>query len=195
MHVAAGRQETSARPLLEPSFGLDTTDQVVPSQDSIRVLLAAKPTAVQSLSDVQETPLSLPPSKGLGATDQVVPSQDSMRGVACACVFVWEKPTAVHAAAVAQETPCRTLTAGSGLGLGTMDQVVPFHDSTMVFTTTLPPPFLLREEPTAVHAVGEVQETPRRTLAEGSGLGLGTMDQVVPFQDSMSVFDPPVLVR
>jgi hypothetical protein len=88
--VAAGRQETPARLLSEPLFGLDTTDQVVPSQDSIRVPLAAKPTAVQAVAEVQETRLSLPVTRGLGATDQVVPSQDSMRALAGARVFVWE---------------------------------------------------------------------------------------------------------
>ena len=83
---------------------------------------------------------------------------------------------------------------GPVLGLGTMDQVVPFHDSARVVTTTRPPPFLIRYEPTAVQAVAEVQETLPRPLVAGPGLGLGTMVQVVPFQDSMSVLGWPVLV-
>ena len=70
-----------------------------------------------------------------------------------------------------------------------MDQVVPFHDSARVVTTTRPPPFLIRYEPTAVQAVAEVQETLPRPLVAGPGLGLGTMVQVVPFQDSTRVFD------
>jgi hypothetical protein len=45
-----------------------------------------------------------------------------------------------------------------------------------------------------VQAVAEVQETLPRPLVAGPGLGLGTMVQVVPFQDSMSVLGRPVLV-
>jgi len=69
VHVAAGRQETPARPLPEPLPGLDATDQVVPSQDSMRVPLAAKPTAVQAVTEVQETRLSLPATRGLDTMD------------------------------------------------------------------------------------------------------------------------------
>jgi hypothetical protein len=49
--------------------------------------------------------------------------------------------------------------------------------------------------PTAVQAVAEVQDTPSRLLEMLPALGLGTTDQLVPFQDSISVWYglPPVL--
>jgi len=86
------------------------------------------------------------------------------------------------------DTPLRTLDdEPEGLGLGTMDQVDPFHDSTSVSD----PPDALGPSPTAVHAAGPVHDTPWRELSgngePGEGSGLGTMDQVVPFQDSTSV--------
>jgi hypothetical protein len=67
-------------------LGLETTDQEIPSQDSMRVssLLDAfgdEPTATQWLVAVQEIPPRDPPSApgvGLGRTDHAPPLQDSI---------------------------------------------------------------------------------------------------------------------
>jgi hypothetical protein len=65
-------------------MGLGTTDQWVPSHDSIKALLpvAEWPTAVQTVAEMQDTPSRrlLPvPTLGLGTTDQWVPSHDSTK--------------------------------------------------------------------------------------------------------------------
>jgi hypothetical protein len=80
----------------------------------------------------------------------------------------------VQVAAEAQETPVRKLSlAFAALGLGTTDQVVPFHDSIRV----LPIPLPSVSAPTAVHAAAETQDTAVRTLlGSDAGLGLGTSD-------------------
>jgi hypothetical protein len=63
----------------------------------------------------------------------------------------------------------------AALGLGTTDQVVPFHDSMRVLPISLPSVLA----PTAVHAAAETQDTAVRTLlGSDAGLGLGTSDQV-----------------
>jgi hypothetical protein len=43
-----------------------------------------------------------------------------------------------------------------------------------------------------MHAVAEVHETPVRVLPLGSGLGLCSTVQLVPSQDSVSVFQGPM---
>jgi hypothetical protein len=75
----------------ELTFGLGTTDQMVPSQDSINVLdrsvlgVLYSPTAVHELVEIHETPLSsliggeVVLGSGLGTTVQVVPSHISTR--------------------------------------------------------------------------------------------------------------------
>jgi hypothetical protein len=72
--------------------------------------------------------------RGLGTTDHAVPFQDSIRGRARR--FVVYIPTAVQALAEMQETPRRMSRswAGLGLGLGSIDQAVPFQDSIRVFS-------------------------------------------------------------
>jgi hypothetical protein len=62
----------------------------------------------------------------------------------------------VHAVGEIQDTPKKTLLAvpDPGLGLGTIDQLVPSQDSIKV------PELLLL--PAAVHAVAETQDTPKR---------------------------------
>jgi len=80
--------ETAARigPLAPAGFGVDSIDQLVPSQASASVtilpeLLVLLPTATHA-PDVQETPertLSLPPPAGVTCIDQRVPFQLSAR--------------------------------------------------------------------------------------------------------------------
>ena len=90
----------------------------------------------------------------------------------------------MHAEELTQETPVREpvtlpVVGSTGLGLGTIDQVEPFQDSTRVPTPV----------PTAVHAVGLKHETAASKLFwVGDVSGLGTIDQVEPFHDSMSVW-------
>ena len=71
-----------------------------------------------------------------------------------------------------------------GIGLGTIDQLVPSQDSINgSFVEALPEP------PTAVQSMELMQETPLSELPEAPvGLGLGTMDQAVPLYDSVRVF-------
>ena len=69
----------------------------------------------------------------------------------------------MHAAGPVHDTPLRTLSNGP-LGLGTMDQVDPFQDSTSVWSAV---PSL--DRPTAVHAAGPVHDTALRKDARGVG--------------------------
>jgi hypothetical protein len=73
-----------------------------------------------------------------------------------------------------------------GLGVGTTDHLVPFHDSMRVilrFRVTV-------RLPTAVHEATEAHDTPLRFCRLVPGLGLGTTDHLVPSQDSISVRVP-----
>jgi hypothetical protein len=127
-------------------LGLGTTDQLVPFQDSMRVLgtkltpMLLVPTAVQAAAETQDTPERGSPSDprlGLGTTDQLAPFQDSMRVLGRRSVLSALLPTAVQAAAETQDTPERPLALDPGLGLGTTVQLVPFHDSTRVVGLSL----------------------------------------------------------
>jgi hypothetical protein len=73
-----------------------------------------------------------------------------------------------------------------GLGLETMDQALPFHDSTRVWAM-LP----LEEYPTAVQFAALRQDAPKRAAKRFPlsvfGLGLATIDQALPFHDSTKV--------
>jgi hypothetical protein len=70
-----------------------------------------------------------------------------------------------------------------GVGLWTIDQVDPFHDSTSVCVP------LDVEEPTAVHIAGPEHETANSRLTDDPGtFGLAMTDQAVPFHDSTSVW-------
>jgi hypothetical protein len=182
------RQDTLARKLSVPRLGLNTTDQLVPFQDSIRVLPASlrmvvySPAAVQAVADGQDTlarELSIP-RLGLGTTDQLVPFQDSIRVLSTLAVLVVEAPVAVQAVAEGQDTLARELSIPR-LGLGTTDQLAPFHDSIRVLVVLAP----LGEglAPVAVQAVADGQDT----LAREPVPGLGTTDQLAPFQDSIRV--------
>ena len=80
VHAVAEIQDTPPRPKI-PIPGLGTTDQLMPSQDSITVPEPLRPTAVHTVAETQDTP-ERPLSDaglGLGRTDQLVPSQDSIR--------------------------------------------------------------------------------------------------------------------
>src|SRR5579859_3578024 len=114
---------------------------------SARVLLTPlmsekRPTLMQKRADGQETPRresksDAEPALGLGTTDQTVPFHDSIRVLLAEPRPLPVLPTATQSRAETQETPARALGVDSepGLGLGTIDQAVPFHDSTRVLLT------------------------------------------------------------
>ena len=82
------------------------------------------------------------------------------------------------------DTPFRALGFSSdGLGLDTIDQVVPFHDSTRGCGSSSVP----MNEPTAVQELAETHDTAARLLVDPSA-GLGTTDHLVPFHDSTRGF-------
>src|SRR5947209_6245037 len=91
-------------------------------------------------------------------------------------------PTAVQAVVVVQETLDNRAPPPDGLGVGWIDQAVPFHCSARV---------ALLVRPTAVQAVVVVQETLDRAPPP-EGLGVGWIDQSLPFHRSASVICVPV---
>ena len=96
-----------------------------------------------------------------------------------------ELPTATHSDAVAHDTPTSWLkVAPLGLGDGLIDQVVPFHTSTNVEDDVSSP----AEYPTAVHFDDHLRhDTPPSALPVAPlGLGVGLIDQVVPFHTMAS---------
>jgi hypothetical protein len=81
---------------------------------------------------MQDTPKSqflVPASEGVGTTDQVLPFQDSTRGCTSPPLFL-KYPTAVHEVRETHDTPSKRLPVVLTLGVGTIDQAVPFHVST-----------------------------------------------------------------
>ena len=68
---------------------------------------------------------------GLATIDQVLPSHVSTSVLLTAVALALPLPTAVQELADRHDTPFRVLTLSpGGVGLETIDQVVPFHDST-----------------------------------------------------------------
>ena len=93
-------------------------------------------------------------------------------------------PTAMQLVGLTHDTPLRIVdVAPTGLGLGTIDQLVPFHRSIKVFVVVL-----VEYEPTAKQLEGVAHDTPFNfaTMLAGSTAGLGSTDQAVPFQRSKS---------
>jgi hypothetical protein len=82
------------------------------------------------------------------------------------------------------DTPDRLLlVAPAGIGTGWIDQLLPFQRSANVSV-----PALSENDPTAVQALAAVQDTEDRSLLVApDGLGVGWMDQVVPFRRSANV--------
>src|SRR6202035_2490116 len=102
-----------------------------------------------------------------------------------------EFPTAVHALAELHDTPLSALVrAAFGLGVVWIDQLVPFQPSATVAALAASEP----EDPTAVHALAELHDTPFITLnCAPFGLGVDWIDQLVPFQRSANVTAAPPL--
>jgi hypothetical protein len=160
-------QETPTSTLLPfagPFSGLGTIDQLVPSHDSTRVLVAllipfpVSPTAVQDLAEAQETLLSSSPPDagpglGLGTIDQRPPSQNSTSVLE---TTLPELPTAVQKPRDGHETPL-----SAAPGLATTDHRLPSHEE--------------EAAPTAMQKDADVHEMPPRLPP----LGLGTTDQPI----------------
>src|SRR5665213_2659162 len=93
-------------------------------------------------------------------------------------------PTAVQSAPEVHDTPFKSLfRIDAVFGLDTIDQVVPFHRSTSVWSAVP-----LEAVPTAIHIFDEVHETPVNALFRPTPwFGLGAIDHAVPFHCSMSV--------
>jgi hypothetical protein len=70
------------------------------------------------------------------------------------------------------------------LALGVMDQLVPFQISARAEMVSDAKSTVF---PTATQSVESVHETPTSELSTLATFGLGTMDQVVPSQDSTRV--------
>ena len=153
------------------------------------LLSIALPIAVHTVSDVHATALSelfhAPAGFGVGSIAQVVPSQRST-SVASSPEPVEGDPTAVQALMDVHDTPLsRLLGAPAWLGVGWIDQLVPFQRS----TRDRPAGRLDQVEnvPTAVQALAEVHDTPLSELPMSSaGSATAWTDQLFPSQRSAS---------
>src|SRR6516165_7490583 len=151
--------------------------QPAPVHRSARVsgpaLVRYSPTAVQALA-VHATPLKKLPwpaeSFRVGWTAHVVPFHRSTRVVDPAWAVPFRFPTAVQADADVQDTAA-SRPPGAGLGVDWIDQPVPFHRSARGAAGL---PELSVENPTAVHADGEVHATPVKRLP-GAPVGIGAV--------------------
>jgi len=95
-----------------------------------------------------------------------------------------EDPTATQDVALAHETPLRVLNPDPWLGLGTIDQTAPFHDSTSVVLTVV--------VPTAVQSV-EVTQLTALSCPPPLGVGVGVWAQfvgVAPAEDTVTAVTP-----
>ena len=186
-------------------LGVGSTVQVVPFHFSATLRefclwevgpFPPPPTAVQAVAEVHDTLYRIddftPLGLGVGSTVQVVPFHFSATVKEAPVVgpSELEVPTAVQAVAEVHETPSRFgLVAPVGVGVVWIVQAVPFHRSAMVLYTVT---FVdgTSNSPTAVQAVAEVHETLSRPLLPGyvgTGLGVGSTVQVVPFHRSAKV--------
>src|SRR5213080_263950 len=149
--------DTPVRAALLWMPGTGWMDHEVPSHRSAKAPL---PTAVQALGEAHDTLLSCaPPVAGVAGIDHEVPSQASTSGAPLLSL-----PTAIQAVAEPQDTPARK-PPNCLLGVGWMDQVVPFQRSASVRGL---PPESSTEVPTAVQALAEVQDTAARALRGGA---------------------------
>jgi hypothetical protein len=80
--------------------------------------------------------------------------------------------------------PTTLVARTSMLGLGTMAQTDPFHESISVWLTGS---VILSNLPAAAHDVDVVHDTPDSAAPKLGGVALEEVDHEVPFQDSASV--------
>jgi len=140
---------------------------------------------MQWLDAMQDTPFSEAPGDGgfrVCSIAQFVPFHRSAN-VMPLPLLVLCKPTAVHALAEAHDTLISWLNDEPwGTGVGSIVQFVPFHVSA---NDAYPVPVELYENPTAVHEVADLQDTPFSCVpVEPGGLIAGSSLHFAPFQDS-----------
>jgi hypothetical protein len=147
-----------------------------------------RPTASQADGVLHDTPENTPLPVGLGAACvlQATPFQAIASGwlISDRPPLV-NAPTAVHAAAEAQETPFSWLDPGPGFGTLWSAQAAPFQRSASGAT-----PAATMTWPTAVQATAEVHDTAARDPPPGTAPvgrpGVGRIVQLTPFQRSAS---------
>jgi hypothetical protein len=182
-------QSTPARyARVDPAgMGAGTIDQLDPFHRCVRILVEPAsyvPVAMQLVALVHETlnkPLDVAPAgTGLATTVQVVPFHRSTN--VFSVVPLSTEPTAKQLVALTQETLCRAAVVPGGVGLDTIDHAVPFHRSTYVQSACGP-----AVKPTAKQLVSLTQSTSVNNVSVAPvGFGLGTSDQLVPFQRSIN---------
>ena len=130
---------------------------------------------------------TVPPGSGTDWTFQLVPFQRSTRANRLLSLFM--NPTAVHAVAAVHDTSTSSPgTAPRGKGVGWIVQLVPFQRSASVNGLPIIAVGLEAKDPTAVHSLGAVQDTPLKPLCCWSATLRETwMVHVVPFQPSARV--------
>jgi hypothetical protein len=179
VHAAADVQDTAARTPPGAGLGVGWIDQRVPSHRSASVptgfpaLSVRNPTAVHEDGEVHATAVNKLPGDpmGIGAACrcQRVPSHRSEKIPAGLPELLKMVPTAMHDDPDVQLTPNRAAAAApAGSGVAWMLHRLPFHRSASVVA----PRALGWAAPTAVHADGDVQDTPIRAPPL-AGLGIG----------------------
>jgi len=199
-HRVADQHDTPASvvPIAPGGFGVRWIAQRAPDRRSASVTsspmrLLKDPTAVHEIDDGHETAVSCtdlaPPGYRVSSIDQRLPSQ---RSASITSKPVTAKnPTAVHDVGAAHETPVSwTAVVVSGVGVRWSAHREPFQRSANGAAS----PDRSVEWPTAVHAQGDVHETPDRKLTLApAGPVVGSSLQRRPSQRSASVV--PVVPR
>jgi hypothetical protein len=137
------------------------------------------PTAVQASADAQETLSGTPSVNGPVWIDHCFSFQCSAKNRPSLL-----RPTAVQAAGDAQDT---AVSMALAVGVRIVDQRLPFQRS----TSGASPVTGWSVAPTAMHMLGEAQETPSRPVSVWPTLGVVWIDQRFPIQRSAS--GPPLL--
>jgi len=176
--------------------GPATLDHVVPFQRSANALstndpLIDAPTARQLVVVAQDTPAMMeargPEGVGIDMIDHAVPFHRSL--IEIVVVWVDASPVATQSLGAGQLTAERLAsTERKTSALGTTDQTVPFHRSISALVVVSFP-----ASPTAMQLAAEVHETLANVVTGAwATSGVGTIDQVAPFQPSASVRDAPL---
>ncbi|MFL5859704.1 MAG: hypothetical protein ACJ780_02850 [Solirubrobacteraceae bacterium] len=198
MQAFADAHDTPFNP--PAGLGIRCSDQVLPFQRSTNG--PKLPTAVQTVADVHDTPLSpllvAPAGWGIRWLDQVKPFQRSTNGTELPAATSVNAPTAVQALADVQDTPLRE-SFSAVLGARWIDQLRPFQRSTSAELPLQQSAADQDDDPTAMHALADVHDTPPREVSIVSprlGVGgVGWTDQLLPFQRSANVTSWPALLR
>lgn len=164
-------------------LGRGNNVQVLPFQSATTgdgPLSSSDPTAQHVVAELHETPLKTCPGwRGVGMTVQVWPFHDSASGRPSAIEF---SPTATHAVAEEQDTPSSLVPDDPvGSGADCAVHALPSQRSTSGEGGLV----VDRVVPTAVHSVGEVQDTLVSVLNPPGKPTLTTL-QLSPFQNSAS---------